>query len=48
VGAHDRDDRGCRVIAAAAKAASPTLFANSPTVSSDQEKHFMPTVGSSR
>jgi hypothetical protein len=34
--------------AVAANATSSTPAANSPTVSSDQEKHFMPTVGSSR
>jgi hypothetical protein len=46
---------GCRstrksrpVIAAAAKATSATPAANSPAVSSDQEKHFIPTVGSRR
>jgi len=36
------------LMAAAAKATSATLAANSPTVSSDQAKHFMPTVGSIR
>src|SRR5260370_29233056 len=35
-------------MAAAAKAASATPAANTPAVSSDQEKHFMPTVGRSR
>src|SRR5258707_7468046 len=35
-------------MAAAAKAASATPAAKRPAVSSDQEKHFMPTVGSSR
>src|ERR1700686_5282622 len=35
-------------MAAAAKAASATPAANTPAVSSDQEKHFMPTVGMSR
>src|SRR3981081_2291543 len=35
-------------MAAAAHAASATPAANTPAVSSDQEKHFMPTVGSRR
>src|SRR6266436_614837 len=35
-------------MAAAAKATSATPAANRPAVSSDQEKHFMPTVGISR
>jgi len=35
-------------MAAAAKAASATPAASTPAVSSDQEKHFMPTVGMSR
>src|SRR3981081_4616986 len=35
-------------MAAAAKAASATPAANTPAVSSHQEKHFMPTVGSLR
>src|SRR6516162_9373728 len=36
------------VMAAAANARSPTLAANRPAVSSDQEKHFIPTVGRRR
>src|ERR1700722_13341884 len=35
-------------MAAAAKAASATPAASTPAVSSDQEKHFMPPVGSIR
>src|SRR5258708_36698861 len=35
-------------MAAAANPRSATPAANRPTVSSDQEKHFIPTVGSSR
>jgi hypothetical protein len=36
------------LIAAAANATSGTVAPNSPTVSSDHEKHFIPTVGNSR
>src|SRR6266567_349519 len=36
------------LMACAAKATSATPAANKPTVSSDHEKHFIPTVGSMR